>query len=205
MPFVVGLTGGAASGKSTAGALFQELGAALIDADAVSHALTGRGGKALAAIERTFGQDYIQDGALNRARMRELVFHDEEARKRLEAILHPLIASNLQEAVQTCKGPYVVLEAALLVEKDSWRTLTNRLLVIDVPECVQIERMKHNRNLSEETARAIVACQISREKRLAVADDVIVNTGTPEELKDAVSLLHAQYLACAEEFSNAKV
>lgn len=199
MTFVVGLTGGAASGKSTAGALFQALGAALIDADAVSHALTGRDGKALGAIEKAFGQDFISDGALNRPRMRELVFHDKAARSELEAILHPLIARELKKAVLSSRGPYVVLEAALLVEKDSWRTLVNRLLVVDVPECVQIERMMRLRNLPEATARAIVACQSSRETRLAVADDVLVNTGTLQELKDAVLRLHTRYLALAEK------
>ena len=202
MPFVVGLTGGAASGKSTAGALFQALGAALIDADAVSHALTGRDGKALGAIEKAFGQDFISDGALNRPRMRELVFHDKAARGELEAILHPLIARELKKAVLSSRGPYVVLEAALLVEKDSWRTLVNRLLVVDVPECVQIERMMRLRNLPEATARAIVACQCSRETRLAVADDVLVNTGTLQELKDAVLRLHTRYLALAVKASH---
>lgn len=202
MTFVVGLTGGAASGKSTAGALFQALGAALIDADAVSHALTGREGKALGAIEKAFGQDFISDGALNRPRMRELVFHDKAARSELEAILHPLIARELKKAVLSSRGPYVVLEAALLVEKDSWRTLVNRLLVVDVPECVQIERMMRLRNLPEATARAIVACQCSRETRLAAADDVLVNTGTLRELKDAVLRLHTRYLALAEKASH---
>lgn len=201
MTFVVGLTGGAASGKSTAGVLFQALGAALIDADAVSHALTGRDGKALGAIEKAFGQDFISDSALNRPRMRELVFHDKAARSELEAILHPLIARELKKAVLSSRGPYVVLEAALLVEKDSWRTLVNRLLVVDVPECVQIERMMRLRNLPEATARAIVACQSSRETRLAVADDVLVNTGTLQELKDAVLRLHTRYLALAEKAS----
>ena len=202
MTFVVGLTGGAASGKSTAGALFQALGAALIDADAVSHALTGREGKALGAIEKAFGQDFISDSALNRPRMRELVFHDKAARSELEAILHPLIARELKKAVLSSRGPYVVLEAALLVEKDSWRTLVNRLLVVDVPECVQIERMMRLRNLPEATARAIVACQCSRETRLAVADDVLVNTGTLRELKDTVLRLHTRYLALAEKASH---
>lgn len=202
MTFVVGLTGGAASGKSTAGALFQALGAALIDADAVSHALTGREGKALGAIEKAFGQDFISDSALNRPRMRELVFHDKAAHSELEAILHPLIARELKKAVLSSRGPYVVLEAALLVEKDSWRTLVNRLLVVDVPECVQIERMMRLRNLPEATARAIVACQCSRETRLAVADDVLVNTGTLRELKDAVLRLHTRYLALAEKASH---
>lgn len=202
MTFVVGLTGGAASGKSTAGALFQALGAALIDADAVSHALTGRGGKALGAIEKAFGQDFISDGALNRPRMRELVFHDKAARSELEAILHPLIARELKKAVLSSRGPYVVLEAALLVEKDSWRTLVNRLLVVDVPECVQIERMMRLRNLPAATARAIVACQCSRETRLAAADDVLVNTGTLQELKDAVLRLHTRYLVLAEKASH---
>lgn len=202
MTFVVGLTGGAASGKSTAGVLFQALGAALIDADAVSHALTGRDGKALGAIEKAFGQDFISDGALNRPRMRELVFHDKAARSELEAILHPLIARELKKAVLSSRGPYVVLEAALLVEKDSWRTLANRLLVVDVPECVQIERMMRLRNLPEATARAIVACQCSRETRLAATDDVLVNTGTLQELKDAVLRLHTRYLALAEKASH---
>ena len=182
MPFVVGLTGGAASGKSTAGALFEALGATLLDADAVSHALTGRGGKAVAAIERAFGQDFI-----------------------LEALLHPLIARDLQEAVLASKGPYVVLEAALLVEKGSWRTLTNRLLVVDVPENVQIERMMQHRNLTEKTARAIIACQCSRQKRLALADDVLINTGTLTDLKNAVSALHAKYLTLARNVRSREI
>lgn len=201
MTFIVGLTGGAASGKSTAGALFQALGATLIDADAVSHALTGHGGKALCAIEKAFGRDFISDGALDRPRMRELVFHDKIARNRLEAILHPLIAQDLKKTVLSSRGPYVVLEAALLVEKNTWRTLANRLLVVDVPECVQIERMMRLRNIPEATARAIVACQISRESRLAVADDVLVNNGTLQELKEAVSLLHSKYLALVDKTS----
>ena len=191
MTFIVGLTGGAASGKSTAGALFQALGATLIDADAVSHALTGHGGKALCAIEKAFGRDFISDGALDRPRMRELVFHDKVARNRLEAILHPLIAQDLKKAVLSSRGPYVVLEAALLVEKNTWRTLANRLLVVDV----------RLRNIPEATARAIVACQISRESRLAVADDVLVNNGTLQELKEAVSLLHSKYLALVDKTS----
>ena len=201
MPFVVGLTGGAASGKSTAGALFEALGATLLDADAVSHALTGRGGKAVAAIERAF----IQTGALNRPRMRELVFRDATARMQLEALLHPLIARDLQEAVLASKGPYVVLEAALLVEKGSWRTLTNRLLVVDVPENVQIERMMQHRNLTEKTARAIIACQCSRQKRLALADDVLINTGTLTDLKNAVSALHAKYLTLARNVRSREI
>ncbi len=205
MPFVVGLTGGAASGKSTAGALFEALGATLLDADAVSHALTGRGGKAVAAIERAFGQDFIQNGALNRPRMRELVFRDATARMQLEALLHPLIARDLQEAVLASKGPYVVLEAALLVEKGSWRTLTNRLLVVDVPENVQIERMMQHRNLTEKTARAIIACQCSRQKRLALADDVLINTGTLTDLKNAVSALHAKYLTLARNVRSREI
>ena len=95
----------------------------------------------------------------------------------------------------------MVLEAALLVEKNTWRTLANRLLVVDVPECVQIERMMRLRNIPEATARAIVACQISRESRLAVADDVLVNNGTLQELKEAVSLLHSKYLALVDKTS----
>ena len=194
MRYVIGLTGGAASGKSEASTVFKSLGISVADADVIARQLTNRGGKAVSAIASAFGGDYIRDGAMDRVRMREHVFRNPSERKKLEAILHPMITKELQETIEKATSPYVILDAALLVEKASWRSFVNRILFIDVPASVQLERLKKNRNLSEEIAQGILLAQASRQERLQYADDVIENTGTLDDLRKKVTALHEKFL-----------
>ena len=202
MTYIIGLTGGVASGKSTAAALFKSCGAGYIDADSVSHGLTGPNGKALPAITDVFGASFLTEDGLDRKRMRELVFRNTEERKKLEAILHPLIHEELQRKIaEVTNAPYVILEAALLVEKEAWRRLTDRVLLIDVSESMQLSRMMEMRGLSEEIARGILASQSSRELRLRYADDVISNSGSLDDLRKEVFLLHEKYLTLATKKS----
>ncbi len=200
---IIGLTGGVASGKSTAASLFVLLGAGLIDADAISRNLTAKHGEALDAVAQAFGEDFIKEGALDRPKMRNLVFQDKEARLKLESILHPLITKAIQSELKTQRFfPYVLLDAALLTEKQEWRQKVNRILVIDVPEQLQITRLINSRGLSKEIAEGIIRAQATREERLRYADDLIVNTGSIADLAAKVSGLHESYLKLAQEESH---
>ncbi len=200
---IIGLTGGVASGKSTAASFFVLLGAGLIDADAVSRNLTAKHGEAIAAIAKAFGDDYIKDGALDRAKMRNLVFQNKEERLKLESILHPLITKAIQSKLKSKRFfPYVLLDAALLTEKEEWREKVNRILVIDAPEQLQLERLIRNRGLTQEIAEGIIRAQASREERLRYADDVITNTDSIADLAAEVSRLHETYLKLAQENSD---
>lgn len=191
---VVGLTGGIGSGKSAAAEEFARLGATVVDTDAISHELTAAGGAALPEIEKEFGRRVIgTDGALDRARMRERVFADPAARRRLEGILHPMIREVSRQRIATATGPYVVHVVPLLVESGEYARRVDRVLVVDVPESVQVERVR-TRGLDDEQIRRIIASQASRAQRLAAADDVIDNTGTLDALKARVRALHQKYL-----------
>ncbi len=199
---IIGLTGGVASGKSTAASLFVLLGAGLIDADAISRNLTSKHGEALPHIAKAFGEDFIEDGALDRTKMRNLVFQNKAERLKLEAILHPLITKEIQSELKSKRYfPYILLDAALLTEKEEWRNKVDRILVIDVPEELQIERLIKARGLSKEIAQGIIKAQASREERLRYADDVIVNTGSIADLAAEVSGLNETYLKLDKEDS----
>ncbi len=198
MPFCVGLTGGIGSGKSTAAKLFGDIGASVVDTDAISHELTQAGGPAIGAIREAFGGQYIAaDGSLDRTRMRELVFGNPTAKSKLEAILHPLIRERARTDVATAKQPYVILVVPLLLETGAYRDLVRRVLVVDCGEARQIERATRRSRLSEVQVRAIMATQLSREARRARADDVIDNEGDLNALRAQVEELHAGYLALA--------
>jgi dephospho-CoA kinase len=198
MPLVIGLTGGIGSGKSRAGALFEALGATVIDADLESHRLTAPGGGAMAAIEATFGPEFVTpQGALDRARMRSLVYADPTARTRLESILHPMIRAACDRQVQAASGPYVILMIPLLVEAGEPHARAHRVLVIDCDESTQIARVIGRDHLSAETAQRIIAAQASRSQRLAAADDVIDNEGTEDALAHQVETLHRRYASLA--------
>lgn len=198
MPFCVGLTGGIGSGKSTAAALFAELGAAVIDTDAISHELTQPGGRAIDAIREAFGAGYIAaDGSLDRPRMRERVFSDPAAKSRLEAILHPLIRERSRADVAAAKQPYAVLVVPLLLETGAYRDVTHRVLVVDCSEAKQIERATRRSRLSAAEVQAIMATQLPRAERRARADDLIDNDGGMESLRRQAGELHAKYLTLA--------
>jgi dephospho-CoA kinase len=198
MTLIVGLTGGIGSGKSAAASLFEELGAALVDTDAIAHELTAPGGAAIEPIRAAFGDDAIAaNGALDRAAMRRKVFADPEAKARLEAILHPMIRTEADRRSAAARAPYVVLVVPLLVESGGYRSRVQRVAVVDCPEEVQVARVMSRSGLSEEDARAIMAAQAGRQQRLAVADDVIDNGGDLPVLRRQVEALHRRYLEMA--------
>jgi len=199
MALVVGLTGGIGSGKSAAADEFSRLGATIVDTDAISHELTGPGGAAVAEIQRQFGRAFVDaSGAMDRERMRDLVFSDAEERQRLEALLHPLIRAESQRRIEQAAGPYVVHVVPLLVESPGHRERVARVLVVDCPEAIQVARVRQRSGLPEAEVRRIIASQIQRERRLAAADDVIDNSGTIAALQQQVRKLHENYLALAK-------
>ncbi len=199
-PYRIGLTGGIGSGKSTVAALFSQHGVTVIDADQLSHELTAPGGAAIAAIRAAFGDEYIDShGALDRARMREKVFSDAAAKKKLESILHPMIRDETERRVARAESPYVILMIPLLVETGEPRARCDRVLVVDCTEAIQIDRVMARSGLSRDQAEAIVAAQAPRSERLRAADDVIDNSGARESLRPQVEKLHARYVAAARE------
>ena len=198
MPYVVGLTGGIGCGKSKAAEFFAELGAEVVDTDAISHALTGPGGRAMEAIAAAFGPTYVRaDGALDRARMRSLVFADAGAKARLEAILHPLIRAESLRRIRDSAAPYVILVVPLLLETGGYRELLSRVLVVDCEESQQIARVAARSGLAEDEIGRIMRAQLPRAERVAAAHDVLVNDADLETLRARVRALHQRYLAAA--------
>ncbi|MEY3666343.1 MAG: hypothetical protein RLZZ153_2525, partial [Pseudomonadota bacterium] len=197
-PLLIGLTGGIGSGKTTVANLFAARGVALVDTDLIAHALTGPGGAAMPAIAKAFGDAVLApDGRLDRAAMRALVFADPDARARLEAILHPMIRAQAASELEQAQGLYAMLVVPLLVESGAWLDRLDRLLVVDCPTEVQIDRVMKRSALSREQVLAIMAAQASREARLQAADDIVDNRDTPDALPDQVDALHAVYSALA--------
>ncbi len=198
MPYIVGLTGGIGSGKSAAAQAFEALGTSAIDTDAIAHALTGPGGAAIEPIRAAFGADFLTpEGALERARMRALVFTDAAKKHLLESILHPMIRARTSELVQAAGSPYVILMVPLLIESSDYRRRCQRILVIDCPEELQVTRVMARSGLAAEQVRAIMANQVTRAARLAAADDVIDNSQDMSHLRHQVEALHARYLKLA--------
>ena len=173
----IGLTGGIGSGKSTVSQLWRELGVTVVDTDAIARSLTEAGGAALPAIAREFGADVVdaQQGALDRARMREVVFADPTARKRLEAILHPLIGQECERQAAAAAGPGVVFDVPLLAESGTWRARVDRVCVVDCAPATQVERVVRRSGWTPEAVERTIAQQASRRERRAIADAVIVN------------------------------
>jgi len=199
MPLVVGLTGGIGSGKSAAADAFAELGARVVDTDAIAHELTGVAGAAIPEIAQQFGKAFIDPtGAMDRKRMRDLVFSDAEEKQRLEALLHPMIRAESLRRIENAKSPYVIYVVPLLVESPGHRERVGRVLVVDCPESLQIDRVRQRSGLPDAQIRRIIASQIQRGKRLAAADDVIDNSGTIAALQQQVLRLHEKYLALAQ-------
>jgi dephospho-CoA kinase len=200
--FAVGLTGGIGSGKSTVADLFAELGTPVVDTDIIARELTAPGGAALEAIHALFGDVVMQaDGTLDRAALRRRVFADSTALRQLEAILHPRIRQAVDRALAALDAPYALVVVPLLVETGGYRDVLDRVLVVDCPEDLQIERVTARSGLTRDEAKAILAAQTGRAERLAAADDVIVNTTTREALRADVATLHQRYLALAASVS----
>lgn len=190
----IGLTGGIASGKSTVSQLFHERhGIPVVDADVVAREVVTPGQSALAQIVGEFGESVLDShGELDRQHIRDLIFSNDEQRHKLEAILHPVIEREMLRQVSELKAPYCILAIPLLVEANQ-TNIVDRVLVIDTPEKVQIERLTRRDNIPLTQANKILSAQIDRETRLAVADDIITNTGPIEDLTEQVDRLHAKY------------
>jgi len=194
-PLLIALTGGIASGKSAVATLFAELGVPVLDTDQIARDVVEPGTPALAQVVATFGADVLDpQGRLDRARMRERVFADAAAKKALEALLHPMILEESRRRIEAAQGPYVVHVVPLLVESAGYRGRVDRVLVVDCPEALQIERVRARSALPQAEVRAIMASQATRAERLAAADDVIDNSGTLDALRGQVAALHRRYL-----------
>ncbi|HSY26216.1 MAG TPA: dephospho-CoA kinase, partial [Burkholderiaceae bacterium] len=177
-PFSVGLTGGIGSGKTTVADMFAARGASVIDTDLIAHQVTSEQGAAMSAIRAQFGDQYLlPNGAMDRAKMRELVFSDPEAKIRLEEIVHPLILVATEAAAAQAQGCYLMFVVPLLIESGTWKQRVSRVLVVDCPEEMQIARVNKRSALDEMQVRAIMSAQVPRATRLAVADDVLQNDG----------------------------
>jgi dephospho-CoA kinase len=198
--FRVGLTGGIASGKTTVARLFEALGVPVIDTDRLAREVVAPGQPLLARIAERFGNAVLApDGSLDRAALRSIVFADSAARAALEQMTHPAIQALLEQRSATAGGPYQIHVIPLLVETGAQRKRVDRVLVVDCSEELQIRRLQARDGSTLEQARSILAAQVSREARLAVADDIIVNGGDLQPLRDQVAALHARYLQLARQ------
>lgn len=195
---IIGITGGIGSGKSAVTQRFEELGIKVVDADIAARQVVAAGSEALVAIKQHFGKEIIlPNGELNRPALREIVFKTPEERKWLENLTHPLIRSLIIEELQSATSPYAILVSPLLIESGQYH-LVNKVLVIDVPEAVQIERTTLRDDNSDAQVRAIMDAQLSRQDRLKHANDIIYNDSTLDHLDQQVAALHKQYIALSE-------
>ena len=193
-PWVLGLTGGIASGKSAAAQRFAELGVHVVDADQASRWVVEPGRPALAQLVERYGPGLLQaDGSLDRAALRKVIFEDAEQRRWVEALLHPLIANEIAESLASATSPYAVFVSPLMVESGQYR-ITQRLLVVDTPEALRVERTLARDNTNPAQVQAILKAQASREERLRHADDVLVNDRDLAWLRAEVERLHHFYL-----------
>ncbi|HGA2726346.1 TPA: dephospho-CoA kinase [Enterobacter hormaechei] len=199
MGYIVALTGGIGSGKSTVAHAFARLGITIIDADIIARQVVEPNTPALNAIEAHFGRHVIQaDGTLNRRQLRECIFSDSSEKAWLNALLHPIIHQETQRQIAAARSPYVLWVVPLLVE-NQLQHKADRTLVIDVSRETQIQRTMARDHVSREHAEQILAAQATREARLAIADDVIDNNGAPDAIASDVARLHAQYLTFAAQ------
>ena len=196
--FRIGLTGGIASGKSTVASFFATLGVPIVDTDIIAREIVAPGQPALKEISAAFGEKVIaEDGSLDRALLREIVFADDARRKKLEEILHPLIRDTAFQQAAVADGPYVIIVVPLLYESPMKQAM-DRILVVDCDEETQLRRLTERDNESEEQARRMIAAQASRAERLSVADDVIGSEVSLVDTRDAVAVLHQFYLGLAK-------
>jgi dephospho-CoA kinase len=200
MSLIIGLTGGIGSGKTTVATFFADLGVDVVDTDAIAHELTQPQGTAISPIREAFGKKYITDeGALDRKEMRHLIFSDDNSRRKLEAILHPLIRTEVVRRIALFCGPYGMIVVPLLLETGGYSNIVHRVLVVDSTENAQLARTMARAGVDEQTVRGIMSAQLSRAERLQQADDVIVNDLDMSHLKRQVDALHNKYLALANQ------
>jgi dephospho-CoA kinase len=198
--WIVGMTGGIGSGKSEAAKAFAALGVPIVDLDGISHALTKPGQSTLAEITQVFGQEILNEkGELDRTALRQKIFSNEQAKIQLEAIMHPAIYKQvLQQLEQNKSAPYQILDIPLLFESDRYLKLIHRSLVIDCDPTTQIDRASKRSGLSETEVKKIIDAQMPREQRNQLADDVLTNNGSLEQLREKVAQLHEKYInTCA--------
>jgi len=199
-PFLVGLTGGIGSGKTLVSDTFAQLGVDIVDADIIARDVVAPGSEGLGALVEHFGSDIVTaSGELNRAALRELVFSNEEEKAWLNTCLHPRIRQAMQQAAANVNSSYGILAVPLLIENDL-TGMVDRVAVVDCPEDMQLSRAMQRDGSSETIIKNIIASQASREQRLAVADDVIDNSLTPEHTREQVKALHATYQALASTY-----
>lgn len=191
---IIGLTGGIGSGKTAVSDIFEELGIGIVDADLASRVVVEKGRPSLEEIAKHFGQGILTEaGELDRAKLREIIFNSDEEKNWLESLLHPVIAKQIQEELKASSSPYTILVSPLLLETNQ-KDFCNKVLVVDVPVETQIERTLKRDDVSLEQVHSIIKAQISRDKRLELADEVIVNDKSLEDLQLAVSKLHQQFI-----------
>ena len=191
---IIGLTGGIGSGKTAVSDIFEELGIGVVDADLASRVVVEKGRPSLEEIAKHFGQGILtEEGELDRAKLREIIFNSDEEKNWLESLLHPVIAKQIQDELKASSSPYTILVSPLLLETNQ-KDFCNKVLVVDVPVETQIERTLKRDDVSLEQVHSIIKAQISRDKRLELADEVIVNDKSLEDLQLAVSKLHQQFI-----------
>jgi len=197
--FVLGVTGGIGSGKSAVTERFEALGIEVVDADVAARTVVAAGQPALDQISERFGSNILlENGELDRAALRKIVFHNPDERKWLEGLTHPLIREEIIKGLQSAQSPYVILVSPLLIESGQFH-FTQRILVVDVPESTQIERTCARDNNDAAQVQAIIDAQINRTERLAKADDIIENNLGLDHLDSEVARLHDQYLSLAAD------
>ena len=192
---IIGLTGGIGSGKTAVSDSFESLGIDVVDADLASRVVVQKGKPCLLKIAQHFGVDILtKEAELDRAKLREIIFKSEEEKNWLESLLHPAIANQIQDELNASKSPYTILVSPLLLETNQ-KDFCSKVLAVDVPVETQIERTLKRDGVSKEQVQAIINSQISRNDRLNLADEVIVNDGTLEDLEIAVKTLHEKFLS----------
>ena len=200
MSLIIGLTGGIGSGKTSSTKFFTAEGVTVIDTDTIAHELTEPQGVAIPNIQKSFDSSFITaDGKLDRKKMRSMIFSDTNSKKKLEAILHPLIKTEVIRRIEIASSPYIIIVVPLLLETNSYCETVTRILVIDCNEECQITRTISRGELSEQEVRAIMATQKSRQERLNQADDVIVNNTDISHLQRQVKIQHNKYLSLLNE------
>ncbi|MFT5592296.1 MAG: dephospho-CoA kinase [Oceanicoccus sp.] len=196
---IIGVTGGIGSGKTAVTNAFSTHGIDIVDADIAARTVVEKGSAGLQQIREHFGSDILLgNGTLNRAKLREIIFKDADAKKWLEQLTHPLIRQEIISGLQKSNSPYTILVSPLLIESGQHQ-LVNRVLVVDVPVELQVQRACERDDNAQAQVEAIIASQLDRNKRLSFADDIIVNDKTLEHLQQQVAQLNQQYVRLSEE------